>query len=177
MLSDAWAKDGFLVSTPDLFWRQGPGPTADLAFGRDRAGRFDRDQGLRDIEDLIADLRSRPACNGKVAVLGFCFGGRYAHLAAARMPPQRSTAQALGSILMRGQDNRTGQLSFRRRGSGRSDGRSERHPRRFYKPPQCSNCGSRGRHSQLCDAARKPGYDPGTAAAWRLDVLHCFRSM
>lgn len=84
-LSDAWAADGFVVSTPDIFWRVMPGPTADMdkAFARYEA--FDADQGMLDIEDLIADLKARPQCNGKVAVLGFCFGGRYAHLAAARL--------------------------------------------------------------------------------------------
>ena len=40
---------------------------------------------MLDIEDLIKDLKARPECNGKVGVLGFCFGGRYAHLAAARL--------------------------------------------------------------------------------------------
>ena len=84
-LSDAWAADGFLVSTPDIFWRVMPGPTADMEKAFARYGAFDADQGMLDIEDLIADLKARPECNGKVAVLGFCFGGRYAHLAAARL--------------------------------------------------------------------------------------------
>jgi carboxymethylenebutenolidase len=84
-LSDAWAADGFLVSTPDIFWRQIPGPTADMMVAFERYEKFDPDQGLKDIEDLIKDLRGRPQCNGKVAVLGFCFGGRYAHLAASRL--------------------------------------------------------------------------------------------
>ncbi len=84
-LSDAFANDGFLVSVPDIFWRVMPGPTADMEKAFDRYGKFDRDQGMLDIEDLIKDLKGRPQCNGKVAVLGFCFGGRYAHLAAARL--------------------------------------------------------------------------------------------
>lgn len=84
-LSDAWAKDGFVVSTPDIFWRQMPGPTADMEKAFARYNAFDPDQGMLDIEDLMKDLKSRPQCNGKVAVLGFCFGGRYAHLAAARL--------------------------------------------------------------------------------------------
>lgn len=84
-LSDEWASDGFLVSTPDIFWRQTPGPTADMAVAFDRFGKFDLDQGLKDVEDLIADLKAHPRCNGKVAVLGFCFGGRLAYLAAARL--------------------------------------------------------------------------------------------
>ena len=84
-LSDAWAADGFLVSTPDIFWRQMPGPTADMEKAFARYNAFDPDQGMKDIEDMVKDLRANPQCNGKVGVLGFCFGGRYAHLAAARL--------------------------------------------------------------------------------------------
>ena len=84
-LSDAWAQDGFLVSVPDIFWRVMPGPTADMEKAFARYGAFDQDQGMCDVEDLIGDLKSRPQCNGKVAVLGFCFGGLYAHLGAARL--------------------------------------------------------------------------------------------
>ena len=51
-LSDAWAADGFLVSTPDIFWRVMPGPTADMEKAFARFGAFDQDQGMRDIEDL-----------------------------------------------------------------------------------------------------------------------------
>lgn len=40
---------------------------------------------MTDIEDLVKDLKARPRCNGKVAMLGFCFGGRYALLGAARV--------------------------------------------------------------------------------------------
>ena len=84
-LSDAWARDGFVVSTPDIFWRVMPGPTADMEKAFARYGAFDQDQGMLDIEDLIKDLKARPQCNGKVAMLGFCFGGLYAHLGAARL--------------------------------------------------------------------------------------------
>ena len=84
-LADAWAGDGFLVSVPDIFWRQMPGPTADMSVAFDRYGKFDPVQGMADIEDLVRDLKSRPQCNGKVAILGFCFGGRYALLGAARL--------------------------------------------------------------------------------------------
>jgi carboxymethylenebutenolidase len=84
-LADAWARDGFLVSVPDIFWRQIPGPTADMSVAFDRYGKFDPVQGMRDIEDLVRDLKARPQCNGKVAILGFCFGGRYALLGAARL--------------------------------------------------------------------------------------------
>jgi len=83
-LSDAWAADGFVVSVPDIFWRVMSGPTADMekAFGRYEA--FDAEQGFKDVEDLMKDLRANQRCNGKVGVLGFCFGGRYAQVAASR---------------------------------------------------------------------------------------------
>ena len=84
-LSDGWASEGFIVSVPDIFWRVLPGSTADHAVGRDRMGKFDVEQGMKDIEDVVADLNNRPECNGKVGMLGFCFGGRYVHLSAARL--------------------------------------------------------------------------------------------
>ena len=83
-LMDAFAADGFAVSVPDIFWRVMPGPTADFEKARGRMADFDFDQGMLDLEDAINDTRAQPRCNGKVAVLGFCFGGRYAHLSAAR---------------------------------------------------------------------------------------------
>ncbi|MGE3247023.1 MAG: dienelactone hydrolase family protein [Beijerinckiaceae bacterium] len=91
-LADAWAADGFVVSTPDIFWRQIPGPTADMEVAFKRYNDFDPEQGMKDIEDLVNDLRNRPECNGKVGVLGFCFGGRYAHLAAARLGANAAAA-------------------------------------------------------------------------------------
>lgn len=91
-LSDQWAKDGFLVSTPDIFWRQIPGPTADMKVAFERYEKFDPVQGLKDIEDLMKDLKARPQCNGKAAVLGFCFGGRYAHLSTTRLGANAAAA-------------------------------------------------------------------------------------
>ena len=84
-LADAWADDGFIVSVPDIFWRQIPGPTADMKIAFERYEKFDPVRGMRDIEDLVRDLKARPRCNGKVAILGFCFGGRYALQGAARL--------------------------------------------------------------------------------------------
>lgn len=84
-LADAWAADGFVVSVPDIFWRVMPGPTADMEKAFARYGAFDVEQGYKDVEDLLKDLRINPRCNGKVAVLGYCFGGRYAQYAVARL--------------------------------------------------------------------------------------------
>ena len=83
-LSEAWAADGFIVSVPDIFWRVMSGPTDDMEKAFSRYNAFDAEQGFRDVEDLMDDLRSNPRCNGKIGVLGFCFGGRYAQVAATR---------------------------------------------------------------------------------------------
>ena len=83
-LADAWAADGFVVSVPDMFWRVMPGPTDDTEKAFARYKDFDVAQGFMDVEDLIWDLRSYQRCNGNIGVLGFCFGGRYAQVSAAR---------------------------------------------------------------------------------------------
>lgn len=180
MLSDAWADDGFIVSTPDIFWRQAPGPTADLQAGLDRMMRFDPEQGLRDIEDLIEALRAHPRCNGKVAVLGFCFGGRYAHLAAARLG-----ADAAGAFHGTGIDLHldevaqvTVPVSFH---FGDQDPIV---PSETVKAIQAAYAGRPGAEIVVHEGAthnfampQKEGYHPAAAAASREAVLACFRSM
>ena len=88
----SYAADGFLTAAPDYFHRTVPGPTADREVAVGRMGTFDIDQGLLDLEDAMAQLRAHPRCNGKVAVLGYCFGGLFAFLAGTRLG-----ADAVGS--------------------------------------------------------------------------------
>src|SRR4030095_14981027 len=87
--ADERAADGFVASAPDMFWRDAdPGPLPWTDDGRKRAfarnDRYDLELGMRDLADVIANLKKHPPCNGKVAVMGFCFGGPFALLAAAR---------------------------------------------------------------------------------------------
>lgn len=77
---------GFTVVVPDLFWRILSGPLnyegADRDKAQDRYKRFDVASGIADLREVISWCRGR-AANGKVGVVGLCFGGRYAVLAAA----------------------------------------------------------------------------------------------
>jgi carboxymethylenebutenolidase len=81
-----FASAGFAVIVPDLFWRLKR--RVDLGYGEDERKegfalmqKFDQAAGAADIRDVIAWLRRR---NGdKVALVGFCLGGRMAVLAAA----------------------------------------------------------------------------------------------
>jgi carboxymethylenebutenolidase len=89
-LADGYAARGFVVVVPNQFWRD-PEPQfmertdAGRASALARAKRVDVESVVADVGATIAALRAMPACSGKVAVLGFCFGGRYAFLAAARL--------------------------------------------------------------------------------------------
>ena len=87
---DGWAEEGYVALAPDLFWRLKP--SVDLGFSpddvktaRELGGRFDIDQGVRDMGDAIAALRAQPEFKGKIGVVGYCLGGRLAFLAAARL--------------------------------------------------------------------------------------------
>jgi carboxymethylenebutenolidase len=179
-LSDAFANDGFLVSTPDIFWRVMPGPTADMEKAFDRYGKFDPVQGMLDIEDLIKDLKSRPQCNGKIAVLGFCFGGRYAHLAAARLGIDAAAAYhgtAIGGHLYE-TDKVKCPVSFH---FGDSDPVV---PMDEVEAIQKAYAGRANAEIAVYEGAshnfsmpRKDGYDAAAATTSRQAVLSCFKSM
>lgn len=86
---DHWAKAGYLAVAPDLFWRinQGTDLDADIQeefqVALDLMGKFDQDQGIRDIEAAIHFAREN-VNGGKVGCVGYCLGGRLAFMTAAR---------------------------------------------------------------------------------------------
>jgi len=93
---DALAEAGYLAIAPDLFWRMQPGIELDpdvpeqMQAALDWMGKFDQDQGIRDIEATIRVARSELGDAGKVGVVGYCLGGRLAFMAAARTDSQAS---------------------------------------------------------------------------------------
>lgn len=96
-LADRYAARGFVVVVPNQFRRDAEPETmertdAGRARALARAQRVDVDAIVDDLRDTVAELRAMPACSGNVAVLGFCFGGRYAFLAAARLDVQAAAA-------------------------------------------------------------------------------------
>ena len=84
-LIEAFAEDGFLTAAPDYFFRTVPGPTAEREVAFARMQQHDIEQGLVDMSDALDELREHERCNGKVAVLGFCFGGLFAYLGGTRL--------------------------------------------------------------------------------------------
>ena len=86
---DRLAEEGYLAVAPDLFWRLEPGieldPDVEPEFQRalDLMGKFNQDQGIRDIEATINHIRRREGL-AKVGCVGYCLGGRLAYMTAAR---------------------------------------------------------------------------------------------
>jgi carboxymethylenebutenolidase len=87
-LAQRYTQRGYLVVAPDLFAHAHPGPLERTPEGRqlamERKAQFDVPRGIEDVLEAIASARSAVGTNGRVAVIGFCFGGRFAYYAAVR---------------------------------------------------------------------------------------------
>ena len=86
-MADDYARRGWCAMAPNMFWRSEftgvvPFDQADKAWQRLQA--FDFDKSADDCRTAAAWLRASPHCNGKIAAIGFCMGGRIAFLAASR---------------------------------------------------------------------------------------------
>ena len=100
---DRLAEEGYLAIAPDLFWRLRPGIQLDpdnpdelqQAFGF--VQKVDVAAAIADIEAAIRAVRGRVA-GGKVGVVGYCFGGRLAYLAATRTDADASVGYYGGGI-------------------------------------------------------------------------------
>src|SRR5262249_8490936 len=80
LLADELAEAGYIAIAPDLLSGMGPGGGGTESLpGRDGVTRAVRDlpqgQVTADLDAVVEYVRKLPACNGKVAVCGFCWGG------------------------------------------------------------------------------------------------------
>lgn len=79
-VADQLAEAGYIAIAPDLLSGAGPngGKTSDFA-SQDDAGKaiyaLKPDQVTADLNAVVGYAAKLPACNGKVAVGGFCWGG------------------------------------------------------------------------------------------------------
>lgn len=85
-IADMFAANGFTAMVPDIFYnleqatRTGPDGVERTSY----LGQFDTDICFGYFCSAMDFLRSRDDSNGKVAAIGFCYGGNLAYLAAAR---------------------------------------------------------------------------------------------
>jgi carboxymethylenebutenolidase len=84
------AEQGYLAVAPDLYWRQEPGVDLNVTSGTDWQhglrlySAYDRDAGVKDVNDTIDAARHLAECNGKVALLGYCLGALMVFMTAVR---------------------------------------------------------------------------------------------
>jgi carboxymethylenebutenolidase len=87
---EMFTANGYIAIVLDVFFRTIPGPKniadkTEFAEALERNERFDADQGQRDMEAARDYALALPQCNGKWAMIGYCFGGRYTLRAGAYM--------------------------------------------------------------------------------------------
>ena len=97
---DRWADMGFEAVAPSMYDRREPGFTAHhdpdgMKAGIAHAMATPRDQAMGDI----AACRDRLAHNGKVFIVGYCYGGSMAWLAAANVPGLAAASSYYGSLV------------------------------------------------------------------------------
>jgi carboxymethylenebutenolidase len=86
-VSDGWAADGYVALAPALFDRvergveTGYGPD-DIQRGRELRGKISTDDAVRDVRAAVRELGRSGL---RVGVVGYCWGGTMAWLAATRI--------------------------------------------------------------------------------------------
>ena len=100
-VTDEWARDGFLAVAPAMFDRIERGLDVgyegeDLIHARTFGPRVDAEKALLDLNAAIAFAR---ASKIKVGIVGYCFGGSMAYMAAARLKVDAAVGYYGGKIL------------------------------------------------------------------------------
>ena len=79
------ALEGYMAFAPDALFPLGGYP-GDEDKARELFAKLDRPKIDQDFLAAAAWLKNRADCTGKVAVVGFCFGGAIAHMLATKVP-------------------------------------------------------------------------------------------
>jgi carboxymethylenebutenolidase len=78
-VTDQLAEAGYIAIAPDLLSGAGPDGGGSAELGQDGSrgaiGKLPPDQITADLNAVMEYVSKLPACNGKVAVAGFCWGG------------------------------------------------------------------------------------------------------
>jgi carboxymethylenebutenolidase len=96
-VADQYAAAGYLAIAPALFDRVEPNvdvPYTDMKRGMGYAQALDNDKVMLDVAAALERVRAA----GKIGVVGFCWGGTVAYLAAARLPVDAAVSYYGGQI-------------------------------------------------------------------------------
>lgn len=102
-VTDAFAAKAYLAIAPALFDRIDRGVELDygpddLDYGRALRARVDWDDAAKDVEAAVARLRRELGEDAAIGVVGYCWGGSVAWLAACRLPVNAAVAYYGGNI-------------------------------------------------------------------------------
>ncbi|WP_258103979.1 dienelactone hydrolase family protein [Marinoscillum sp. MHG1-6] len=87
--------EGFITVSPDALTPLGGYPGNDDD-GRSLQRQRDRTEMLEDFIAAFEYLKSHAECNGKVGVVGFCFGGWISNMMAVRVPELKASVPFYG---------------------------------------------------------------------------------
>lgn len=87
---------GFISIAPDALTPLGGYPGNDDK-GREMQAKRDQNEMLNNFIDAFEYLRKLPDCNGKIGVVGFCFGGGIANKMAVKLPDLAAAVPFYGS--------------------------------------------------------------------------------
>lgn len=90
-VADQLAEAGYIAIAPDMLSGMAPGggKTSDFPDGdsiRQAFSKLTQEQITADLNAVADHVAKLPACNGKVAVAGFCWGGRQSFMFATNRP-------------------------------------------------------------------------------------------
>jgi carboxymethylenebutenolidase len=101
-VADQLAKEGFIAIAPDFMSGMGPngGGSAELGEqGSTQAiGKLTDDDKVRILNDVRAYAMTIPSANGKLATVGFCWGGGTSFLYARRQPALNAAVSYYGPM-------------------------------------------------------------------------------
>jgi carboxymethylenebutenolidase len=86
---------GYLALAPDALSPQG-GTPANEDDARNMFGKIDKTQNLNNFIKAFDYLKSREECNGKIACVGFCWGGGMANDLAVNVPELKAAVPFYG---------------------------------------------------------------------------------
>jgi len=86
---------GFVSISPDALTPLGGYPGNDDD-GRTLQSQRDRNEMLEDFIAAFDTLKKHPDCNGKIGVVGFCFGGWISNMMAVRVPELKAAVPFYG---------------------------------------------------------------------------------
>ncbi|SOE20879.1 carboxymethylenebutenolidase [Spirosomataceae bacterium TFI 002] len=90
------ALEGFVSIAPDALSPLGGYPGNDDE-GRTMQSKRDRNEMLEDFIAAFEYLKNHPDCNGKIGVVGFCFGGWISNMMAVKVPDLKAAVPFYGS--------------------------------------------------------------------------------